>query len=133
MAKKAIFFLPSVLMALIYLAHAVQAFMLSEELAVVVGVIPGLSGFSTPLLLLVGLADAAVAIALVAYFGKYKPLLFLYAILWPIVPNILKTIGNLHPEWPIVVVMAVLGTLGYLGFRSREQPQAVGSDRIKSY
>lgn len=123
MAKKTLFFLPSALLALIYLAHAIQALMLSEKFAAIIGVIPGLSGFSTPLLLLVGLADAAVAIALLAYFGKYRPLLFLYAILWPIIPNVLKTIGNLHPEWPVVVVIAVLGTLGYPGLRSGKKQQ----------
>ena len=124
MKTKVKFFLwaiPSIALAVIFLSNGFEALTHSGEFLEVAGVAHFLGNNVDSILTLVGIVDILVGLLLIFYYGKYKYLIIIYAMLWPFVPNILRQIGGIGGEWPEVAMYVILAIVSYIGFNQQKR------------
>jgi hypothetical protein len=112
-------------LAYLFIAHGIKAIVLSPGfLGLVMEFGFGIT-FAKISLFAVGVIDIAVAVALFVY---KKPLVFIYAGLWPLVPTFMTLFAYGVFFWQEMLIAPLMGVLAYwafIGFKAKTKKQKV--------
>ena len=102
-----LFYIPSLILAIIYFVHGFDALMLSRESLNLISIVGFSESTSRILSVMVGIVDILIAL-MVLFMPRIWNLV--WAALWPVIPSVLEFVGGgeIEPEFVTTTILAIL-------------------------